>query len=415
MSSSVSLELCHPARQLTNRGGMVYTVNPPDKDMTEPIANELENLLRDRIAAQGRITFADYMDACLFEPGLGYYTSSGRKVGAEGDFYTSSNVHQAFGRIIARELVQMWECMERPEAFDLVEVGAGGGQLALDIMDTIAEVSAELYTRVTYRFIEKEPSLREAQAQKLARHESRLAWSTPDDLHSGALSINGCILSNELIDSFPVHLVEQTREGLREVYVTLSGEGFGELLDEPSTPELEARLKLVGASLVVGQRAEVNLAASSWIAAVALALRRGFVLTIDYGFPAQLLYRPGRMNGTLLCYHRHTLEENPYIRPGQQDITSHVDFTTLMQAGEAAGLKTAWFGEQYRFLMGGGIVEELMELEARATSEGEKLKHRLALKKLMLPEGGMGDTFQVLVQSKGIEAPRLRCMRHWEA
>jgi len=169
----------------------------------------------------------------------------------------------------------------------------------------------------------------------------------------------------------------------------------------------------VGAALVVGQRAEINLAAPRWIAAVAKALCRGFVLTIDYGYPAQVLYAPGRMNGTLLCYYRHTVEENPYVRAGEQDITSHVDFTTLMQAGEAAGLATAWFGEQYRFLMAAGIIEELMALEARAASEEERIRHRLTLKKLMLPDGGMGDTFRVLVQSKGVTDPVLLCMRDW--
>jgi SAM-dependent MidA family methyltransferase len=372
---------------------------------------ELESLLRQRIAAKGRITFADFMASCLYEPGLGYYTSPGRKVGAEGDFYTSSNVHQAFGRVIARELVRMWECMGTPPAFEIVEVGAGGGQLGLDIMDTLVEVSPEMYAGVTYRFIEQEPSLRDAQAARLGAHSAQLAWSTPDDLAAGRIDVSGCFLSNELIDSFPVHLVEMTKDGLAEVYVVNAEEGFGEQIGEPSTPDIAAYLERVGAVLVSGQRTEVNLAASAWVANVSRCLKRGFVLTIDYGYPAQLLYAPGRMNGTLLCYYRHTTEENPYIRPGRQDITSHVDFTTLMQSGEASGLSNVWFGEQYRFLLSGGIVEELISLEASAASEAEKLKHRLALKKLMLPEGGMGDTFRVLVQSKGVDAPKLRCMR----
>lgn len=383
--------------------------------MKEQTKNQLELLLRDRISAMGRLTFAEYMAACLYEPGLGYYTSPGRKVGAEGDFYTSSNVHQAFGRVIAKELVQMWECLDSPDSFDLVEAGAGGGQLALDIMDTLSEAAPDMYSGVTYRFIEKEPSLRDAQAAKLAAHSGRLAWSTPDDLQTGRLAINGCILSNELIDSFPVHLVEQTKDGLREVFVINAGDGFGEEVAELSSPEIMACLERVGAELVVGQRAEVNLAAPAWISSVASALVRGFVLTIDYGYPAKVLYRPGRMNGTLLCYHRHTLEESPYVRPGDQDMTSHVDFTTLMLAGAEAGLATVWFGEQYRFLMGGGIMQELIELEARATREDEKLKHRLALKKLMLPEGGMGDTFQVLIQAKEVQNPILRCMRDWSS
>ncbi|MBI5657380.1 MAG: SAM-dependent methyltransferase [Geobacter sp.] len=381
--------------------------------MEQHVGTVLEGILRERIAAQGRLTFAAFMAACLYEPGLGYYTSAGRKVGAEGDFYTSSNVHQAFGRVIAHELVRMWECLGSPTAFDIVEVGAGGGQLALDIMDTLAETAPRLYEAATYRCIEKEPSLKAAQAGKLASHAAHLAWSDPDDLLSGTFSFSGCLLSNELIDSFPVHLVEMTKEGLREVFVAVTEEGFGEELAEPSTPEIAAYLERVGAALVVGQRAEINLAAPRWIAAVAQALSRGFVLTIDYGYPAQVLYAPGRMNGTLLCYYRHTVEENPYVRAGEQDITSHVDFTTLMQVGEAAGLATVWFGEQYRFLMAAGIIEELMALEARSSSEEERIKHRLTLKKLMLPDGGMGDTFRVLVQSKGVTDPKLLCMRDW--
>lgn len=381
--------------------------------MTRYHNNQLEEILRDRIAGKGRITFAEFMAACLYEPGLGYYTSPGRKVGAEGDFYTSSNVHQAFGRIIAKEICQMWDCLKKPEKFDLVEAGAGGGQLALDIMDTIAGLSPDLYQALSYRFIEKEPSLRAVQGEKLSMHSAKLAWSDPEELASGKLAISGCLLSNELIDSFPVHLVEQTRDGIREIYVVNCESGFGEEPGELSDPEIELYLKRVDARLAVGQRCEVNLAAPAWISSAASCLVRGFILTIDYGFPAKVLYMPGRMNGTLLCYHKHTLEDSPYIRPGLQDITAHVDFTTLIQAGEAAGLQTAWFGEQYRFLMGGGIIQELMELEAKATREEEKIKHRLALKKLILPEGGMGDTFHVLVQNKGVENPSLRCMRDW--
>ncbi len=379
------------------------------KDVTE-----IESLLCQRIDAVGRITFAEYMATCLYEPGLGYYTSPGRKVGVEGDFYTSSNVHQAFGRVIARELVQMWECLGRPESFDLVEVGAGGGQLGLDVMDTLSEVAPDFYGSVTYRFIEKEPSLREAQATRLSAHSEKLAWSTPDDLQAGSLSFTGCLLSNELIDSFPVHLVEMTTEGIKEVYVVNTRDGLGERLGEPSTSAIAAYLARINAGLVAGQRAEVNLMALEWIKAVAGSLARGFILTIDYGFPSQVLYAPGRMNGTLLCYYRHTTVDNPYLRPGEQDITSHVDFTSLMQRGEESGLHTAWFGEQYRFLMGGGIMDELMALEERSSSEAERIKHRLSLKKLMLPEGGMGDTFRVLVQSKGIDNPQLRCMRDWK-
>ncbi len=381
--------------------------------MEKDTATPLKTLLIDRVQAQGRITFADFMSACLYEPGLGYYTSPGRKVGAEGDFYTSMNVHPVFGRLVAREICRMWETMGAPERFEIVEAGAGGGQLAKDVLDTIAGTNPQFYAALTYRLVEKEPTLEESQRTRLAEHLPRLAWHTPEELAGGKLTFTGCLLSNELVDAMPVHLVEMTPAGLMEVYVTALDGEFGEMLDEPSTPELAAYLKRLGVSLFAGQRAEINLAAMGWLEAAAKAVEKGFVLTIDYGFPADELYAPVRKNGTLLCYYRHTTEETPYIRIGLQDITSHVNFTALMEHGEELGLHTVWFGEQYRFLLGAGLMEEMLAIEESGASEVELIKNRLALKKLMLPDGGMGDTFRVLIQAKGVDNPQLLCMRDW--
>jgi len=379
----------------------------------EGAKTELARVLLDRIAAQGELSFAAFMEAALYEPGLGYYTSAGRKVGAEGDFYTSMNVHGAFGRMIAKEICRFWELLDSPAPFTVAEAGAGGGQLALDILDAVCELNPPLYGALCYRLIEKEPSLREAQAAFLARHGERLSWSSPEELAAGELRLTGCLISNELFDAMPVQIVELTNEGLKELFVGSDGDGFVERLRAPSTPELAAYLERFRVNLVPGQRAEINLAASAWIAQAADALERGFVLTVDYGYLAEELYAPQRRDGTLLCYHRHTTGENPYLLVGEQDITTHINFSALMAAGEDAGLATAWYGEQYRFLLGTGLMEELVRLEALATTEQERLKHRLALKKLMLPEGGMGDTFKVLIQSKGVANPQLLCMRKW--
>ncbi len=375
--------------------------------------NLLQNIILARIRERGKITFAEFMAACLYEPGLGYYTSPGKKVGAEGDFYTSSNVHQVFGRLLAREIRCMWHNMGEPDLFEIVEAGAGNGRLAADVLDTLAEIDCRFYDAVTFRLIEAEPTLKELQREMLVAHRAKIAWSEPADLAEGRLAFSGCLYSNELIDSFPVHLVEMTGAGLREVYVTAKGDEFGEFLDLPSTPELEEYLSRLGIVLLEGQRAEINLAARSWLKSVVRAMTRGFVVTIDYGYHAAELYAPVRKNGTLLCYYRHTIEENPYVRVGLQDMTSHIDFTTLCKDGEQLGLNKVWFGEQYRFLLGAGMLEELMAMEARAASDEERLKHRLALKKLILPDGGMGDTFKVLIQSKGVDNPQLLSMREW--
>ena len=382
--------------------------------MTEAVATtELARIIMDRIATDGEMTFDKFMEAALYEPGLGYYTSAGRKVGAEGDFYTSMNVHSAFGRLIAKEICRFWDLLGSPDAFTIAEAGAGGGQLALDILDAICELNQPLYGGLTYRLIEKEPSLQQAQAAFLARHADRLAWSSPESLAAGELQLTGCLISNELFDAMPVHVVEMTADGLRELFIDSDGNGFIERLRAPSTPELAATLERFQVRLLPGQRGEINLAAPAWIAAAAGALERGFVLTVDYGYLAEELYAPQRRSGTLLCYHKHCTGEDPYLLVGEQDITTHINFSQLMAAGEDAGLATVWYGEQYRFLLGAGLLEELIRLEAAATTEQERIKHRLALKKLMLPEGGMGDTFKVLIQAKGVDNPQLLCMRKW--
>lgn len=371
----------------------------------------LKDILDQRIARQGRITFADFMTACLYEPGLGYYTSPGRKVGAEGDFYTSISVHAAFGRVIAREIAQMWRCMGSPEIFTMVECGAGNGRLACDIMDYLAEREAQLHDSLHLVLVEKEPSLESAQREMLSAHVEQVTWLSPDEFSSGRFIFSGCLYSNELIDALPVHRVVMTADGLQEIYVTSKD---GELCEEGgplSSPAIKDYLARIAIELHPGQQAEINLAAPAWLASASRALHKGFILTIDYGFPAAELFAARRTRGTLLCYHRHQTEENPYIRLGHQDITAHVDFTTLMKCGEELGLKPEWFGEQYRFLLSSGIVEEIEEIERSDISDEQKLKLRLALKKLIMPEGGMGDTFRALIQSKGVESVRLLCQR----
>lgn len=369
----------------------------------------LATIIADRIRTKGRITFAEYMAACLYEPGLGYYTSPGRKVGTEGDFYTSITVHATFGRVLAREIAAMWRSMAYPADFTLVEAGAGHGRLACDIMDFLEQQQPDCYAVVKLVLVEQEPSLAEAQAALLGRHAGKLSWLSPEELEH--FTFSGVLYSNELLDAMPVHRVLMSSQGLKEIFVALDGDQFQDLADIPSTPALEAYLKRYGIPLHPGQEAEVSLAGLSWFETAAAALQQGFILTIDYGWAKAELYSPQRTMGTLLCYYKHTVEDNPYHRVGQQDITTHINFSALIVRGEELGLKSLWFGEQSRFLLSAGVVEELEALEASDLTEKEKLKMRLIIKRLIMPEGGMGDTFRVLVQSRGVVEPRLGCLR----
>jgi SAM-dependent MidA family methyltransferase len=305
----------------------------------------------------------------------------------------------------------MWRCMGSPLPFTLVECGAGNGRLACDIMDYLAERETALHGGLRMVLVEKEPSLESAQREMLSAHADCVTWLTPDEFSSGRFTFNGCLYSNELIDALPVHRVVMTSDGLQEIYVISKNGEFCEETGPLSTPAIKKYLERIAIELHPGQQAEINLAAPAWLETASNALHKGFILTIDYGFPAAELFAPHRTRGTLLCYHRHQTEENPYIRLGQQDITAHVDFTTLMKCGEELGLQSEWFGDQCRFLLSTGIVEEIEQVERSSATDEKKLKLRLALKKLIMPEGGMGDTFRMLIQSKGVESVRLLCQR----
>lgn len=369
----------------------------------------LVDLLREKIAASGGISFAEFMEQCLYNPDYGYYTTPRTRIGKGGDFYTSSSVHSLFGRLISRQLVQMWELLGQGD-FTIAEQGAGEGHLCLDILDALEEEAPEFYRRMNYRIVEISPDHQQGQAGNLQRHidAGRIAWCSLADLKG----MQGCFLSNELVDAFPVHLLDKQDGELKEIFVVNSEEGFVEEVRPLTNPAIFDYFKLIGTGLLEGNRGEVNLQGLEWMRSIADVIERGFVLTIDYGYPAEELFAPFRRNGTLLCFHKHQTNENPYQRLGCQDITAHIDFTALQKAGEQNGLSTIYLGEQYRFLMGLGFLEALIELQMRETDPQKAQALRMTLKNLVLPDdGGMGESFKVLIQGKGVGSPELQCAR----
>jgi SAM-dependent MidA family methyltransferase len=369
---------------------------------------ELVELLRGKIAATGGITFAEFMEQCLYHPDYGYYTTARTRIGKEGDFFTSSSVHSVFGRLISRQLVQMWQLLGQG-VFTVAEQGAGEGHLCLDILDALEEEAPELYRQINYRIVEISPDHQQGQFGNLQRHiaAGRVSWCRLAELKG----MQGCFISNELVDAFPVHMVDKQDAVLKEIFVVNSENGFVEEARPLDNQAIKDYFDLVGSSLLEGNRGEVNLLALDWMRGVGEVLERGFVLTIDYGYPAAELFAPFRRNGTLLCYHKHQTNENPYQRLGCQDITAHIDFTALQKIGEQQGLQTLYFDQQYRFLLGLGFLEALIELQLRETDPQQAQAQRMTLKNLVMPDGGMGGSFKVLVQGKGVGAPELLCAR----
>jgi SAM-dependent MidA family methyltransferase len=316
---------------------------------------ELADAIRARIAREGPITFRDFMEMALYDDRHGYYRTRAGVTGRGGDYVTSPEVHSMFGVMVGRQLREMWEFLDEPSRFDIVEQGAGRGLLARDIVAWARRHAPAFGAALRYRIVEPARVLREAQERTLEdAGVDGVAWlgAMPD-------GIEGCVLSNELLDAFPVHRVVREGGVLREVHVGVDAGRFVDVLGDPSTPEIAAYFDALG--LLPGERcyAEVNLDAPKWIARVAASLTRGFVLTFDYGYEAEALYAPWRRDGTLLTFAGQVAGSDPYRRVGRQDITASVDFTTLRRAGEAAGLRTLGYTDQASFLARVGIGQAL--------------------------------------------------------
>ena len=371
----------------------------------------LKQFILSWIAEKGAVPFSQFMEWCLYHPEYGYYPSEDLRIGKEGDYYTSPCVHPLFGGMVAKQLSQMAEILGEGN-FDVVEMGGGRGFLCQDILNWAKKKTPDFFNRLRYYLLETSPSLLKEQKERLRPYEEegKIDWMDPIIFEKEKDRIRGCILSNELVDAFPVHQVVFDHGKLKEVYVTRHDGQLKEVMDEPSDPALLSYFESMGIRLQEGQRAEVNLRALDWMEKVGRFLEKGFVLTVDYGYLAEELYAPHRRSGTLLCYYRHQASQNPYEHLGEQDITSHVNFTDLIKKGEGVGLRFAGLVPQCRFLIALGILQEMDSL-GQDLSELDGLKMRLSLMHLIEPEAGMGEMFKVLIQRKGIDGPLLEGLR----
>jgi SAM-dependent MidA family methyltransferase len=364
----------------------------------------LASVLRAEIeAAGGRITFARFMALAVGHPDHGYYARSDLRWGRDGDFETSPEVHPIFGYLWARQVAECWDRLGRPTRFDLVEPGAGTGSFSVAILTWLRERAPECFAAVRPWVLDGHPRRIEEQRAALQRAGFEIQHALLDDWLRQPDPIEGVVISNELFDALPVHLVRQEAGALREWYVHAAGDGTLHLeLGEPSTEALAAHLATLGVSPGEGCNAEVCLAAPELMASIARRIRCGYIITIDYGYEAADLYAPWRREGTLLAFRDHNPQPDPLTSPGLIDLTAHVDFTSLAAAATREGFDTAPLTTQAEALIALGLWDAVEAARARmGTDFGAFAAARRAADTLIEP-GGLG---RIRIQAVAKDAP----------
>jgi SAM-dependent MidA family methyltransferase len=387
----------------------------------------LEQRTIDQITRHGAMTFRDFMEAALYDPQHGYYNTERPKIGPQGDYYTSSNLHPAFSAILADCFVELRarllsgaaerspsrrKAVMAEQRMTIVEMGAGTGKLARGILGSIREDHPSVFGSLEYCILEHSPAMRRTEAETLSEFSDRVRWLEPGDLQSIRAEVS---FSNELVDAMPVHRVRFGNNGIEEQYVTVGGHKTRGANRECSMPaEENCRLELcwgppssqrllsfvsrMDILPLPGQIFEVNLGAIDWLTQLSQVIANGYLVTIDYGDVAGHLYASDRPQGTLRSFLRHRVIESPLERMGEQDLTASVNFTALMEYGKDLGFETESYERQSAFLLRNGLIERVARME-QATGTLEDIGDRLALKNLFVP-GGASDNFRVLIQRK---------------
>jgi len=380
---------------------------PPDPARLAESVAPLVERLRERIAAAGPITFAEFMGTALYDADHGYYRRRERRPGRGGDFLTAPEATPLFGITLARQIAECWERLGSPERFTIREYGAGIGGLAYDILAGLSDASPEAFAAAEYRLVDvNDAQLADALDVMAdvglgAKVSAELAEGRPLE------PITGVNLANEVADAIPAHRFTRTETGVREI---LGGWRDGWFVDVEGPVSDEAGESLAAVlgdvAFLPGDRFEVSPQAGAWFAGAAASLERGYALIIDYGYPVTELYAPSRRSGLIRAYFEHTVTDQPYLRVGNQDLTTHVDFTALERAGAAAGLTPAGFTTQGDLLAALGLGEFLVTMQSDPEMTLDQYLATQAAVLRLIDPGGLG-RFRVLAMAKNapVEPP----------
>jgi len=422
----------------------------------------LREKIEQEIHERGPIPFSRYMELCLYDPELGYYSRDVERFGKAGDFYTSSDVHAVFGRLLARQFEEIWRVLGSPERIEVLELGPGRGLFARDVLDWSEKKFPEFFRALQYSLVERSAALGERLQTTLSRHfelgkASILQWlkppgcpdligtakavpsqGLPSKMEKGVTSASPLDYGAEVLQ----HCEEETGKGTTLVVpnrifleralapdaptIVFANEFFDALPVEVLSPQGELRIAIRDGRLFEtwapasseelefldrfsihpenGERVEVPLWAQSCMSEIAAAVKHGIIIIIDYGYSREEQLA-GRHRGTLMAFRQHSATANPYEAPGEQDITAHVNFTALAAAAEQNGMQVQPLLTQSQFLMGIGEQNQFADAFEDCRLAQERAKVALQLKHLVTP-AGMGESFHVLVATKGIDADR---------
>ena len=383
----------------------------PDDFALAQAATPLAPIIDAEIAAAGgRITFARFMALALGHPEHGYYARPGLAWGRDGDYETSPEVHPVFGYLWARQVAECWERLGSPAAFDLVEPGAGSGAFMASMLDWLRARAPECHAAARVTVLDGHPRRVEEQRAALAERGHDVCAALLADWLAEPDPVEGVVISNELFDAFPVHLVERRGDELREWHVVRGDGGLALELGELSTPDLAAYFARLGVEPGEGCRAEVSLAAVDAMRALAARVGRGYIVTIDYGYEAERLYAPWRRMGTLMAFRDHSPQPDPLAHPGRTDLTAHVDLTSLTAAAAESGLTSAPPVSQTEALIALGIGAQLDAARTRAPSDLAAYATARAGSETLLDPAGLGRV-RVVVMGKGVGVDGLMCLQ----
>ena len=404
-----------------------------------PVREQIEREIRQR----GPIPFSRYMQICLYDPSHGYYSGNAEQFGKAGDFYTSSDVHAVFGRLLARQFDQMWQALDRPPEIEILELGPGRGLFARDVLDWSNKKFPDFFAALTYTLQETSPALQARLREVLCEHiTSAKAVVSAEGVRSDAPAPEGranlaqrfsagcqaqndqvpegrptgpcrtlapetplIVFANEFFDALPVEILGTAGK----LHIALENNRLHETWLPPLAEELEF-LDRYGVHPEPGERIEVPLISQEWFKQICGEIARGLllVIVIDYGYTRNQQLA-GRYRGTLMAYRQHSASPDPYQAPGEQDLTAHVNFTALAAACEQAGMRVEKLLTQSQFLMGIGERNQFADAFEDCRVPQERAKVALQLNHLVTPVG-MGENFQVLIASRAVDPNKIAAL-----